>query len=415
MPHFPRTTEFDSTLALLREGYRFIPSRCEALGAPGFEARMMLRHVICVSGADAARMFYTPERFTRRGAIPPLTLTLLQDIGSVQTLDGAAHHRRKAMFMAMMTREAIARYDACMTDAWHRSMHRWQGAGRIVLAREVPRVLCEAACEWTGVPRARCDFDSLTHELTAMFDSSGSVGPKNWRAQLLRARTERWARRIFDDVRSGTLAVDAQSPVAIIASHLDADGALLPAKVAANELINLLRPTVAIERFIVYAALALYRWPAHRAAVATNADAALQFVQEVRRYFPFFPAVGGRALTPFEWQGRAFAPGEWVLLDLYGTNRDPHAWERPDDFDPARFRNWRDDGFALVPQGGGVFDTGHRCAGEWATIALLRRAAQILAGEMEYAVPEQDLSIDLSRMPAIPASGFVMERVRRTP
>jgi fatty-acid peroxygenase len=32
---------------------------------------------------------------------------------------------------------------------------------------------------------------------------------------------------------------------------------------------------------------------------------------------------------------------------------------------------------------------------------------------MEYYVPAQDLSVDLSRMPAIPASRFVAANVRR--
>ncbi|MEZ2354278.1 cytochrome P450 [Caballeronia sp. RCC_10] len=412
MPELPRTDEFDSTFALLREGYRFIPNRCEKLRTPGFRTRMMLREVVCVSGADAARMFYTPERFTRRRAIPMTTLTLLQDIGSVQTLDGAAHHRRKAMFMSMMTRESIARFESCVADAWRRRLSQWQRAPRVMLAHEVRRVLCEAACLWAGLPPARCDFDARTHEFAAMFDSAGSMGPKNWRAQLLRAKTERWAQHVIEDIRAGALAVDAGSPVAVIASHCDESGALLPVKIATIELINLLRPTVAVERFIVYAALALHRWPEHREDIARDSEAALRFVQEVRRYFPFFAAVGGRALVPFEWQGRAFAPGDWVLLDIYGTHHDPQAWERPDEFAPSRFAGWRDEGFSLIPQGGGVFDVGHRCAGEWATIALLTRAVLMLANDMDYAVPDQDLSIDLARMPAMPASGFVIEGVR---
>jgi fatty-acid peroxygenase len=100
-----------------------------------------------------------------------------------------------------------------------------------------------------------------------------------------------------------------------------------------------------------------------------------------------------------------------VLLDLFGTNRDPRIWDEPTAFRPERFRTWTGDPFRLIPQGGGSHFTGHRCAGEWITIELLKRAAQHL-GSLEFQVPAQDLRVHLSRMPAQPASGFVMKRVR---
>jgi fatty-acid peroxygenase len=43
----------------------------------------------------------------------------------------------------------------------------------------------------------------------------------------------------------------------------------------------------------------------------------------------------------------------------------------------------------------------------------MKRAVRLLATEMQYDVPEQDLRIDLSRMPAIPKSRFVIRNVRR--
>lgn len=60
-------------------------------------------------GEEATRAFYEPGRFTRRGALPPTALMLLQDRGSVALLDGEAHRQRKAMFMSLMSPAAIAR------------------------------------------------------------------------------------------------------------------------------------------------------------------------------------------------------------------------------------------------------------------------------------------------------------------
>jgi len=39
---------------------------------------------------------------------------------------------------------------------------------------------------------------------------------------------------------------------------------------------------------------------------------------------------------------------------------------------------------------------------------------RLLTTAMQYDVPEQDLRIDLTRLPAIPESGFVISNVRAT-
>lgn len=95
----PHDGSLDSTLALLRDGYDFIGKRSRRLQSDIFATRLMQRRAVCMVGEDAARAFYHPGRFTRRGAIPPTTLRLLQDKGSVQLLDGEAHRLRKAMFL----------------------------------------------------------------------------------------------------------------------------------------------------------------------------------------------------------------------------------------------------------------------------------------------------------------------------
>ena len=159
----------------------------------------------------------------------------------------------------------------------------------------------------------------------------------------------------------------------------------------------------------------IFQYPECRQTLVADDDGDLErFVQEVRRFYPFFLAVGGRVQRAFDWRGHHFAKGAWVLLDIYGTNHDPRIWEEPQTFRPDRFRQWNGSPFNLVPQGGGDFDHGHRCAGEWITIALMKTAVRLLTTGMRYDVPEQDLRIDLSRMPAQPESRFMIRNVRRT-
>ena len=134
----------------------------------------------------------------------------------------------------------------------------------------------------------------------------------------------------------------------------------------------------------------------------------------MRRYYPFTPLLGARVRVAFTWRGHRFEPGMLVLLDVHGIDHDERLWADPHAFQPERFAHWDGSAFSLVPQGGGEHFDGHRCAGEWLTLETLKTTALLLATAMTYEVPAQDLRIDLTRMPTLPASGFLMRQVRAT-
>jgi fatty-acid peroxygenase len=409
-----RALSTDSTLALLSEGYTFIPKRCQRYRSDIFETRLMLEKAICMTGEEAAEVFYEPDRFTRKGALPQPTLRLLQDKGSAQVMDGEAHRHRKQMFMSLMSPAGIQELAGMMADQWHAHIGKWETMDKVVLHEEVQGILCRAVCEWAGVPLTEAEARQRTREFGAMVDGAGAVGPRNWRGHLLRARTERWIRDVIEKVRSGELEVPEGSTAHVIAWHRNLDGELLDTEVAAVELINVLRPTVAVAWFVTFAALALHEHPGCRQKLLTDDEEYLElFVQEVRRFYPFFPFVGGRVKNEFDWRGRHFAEGTWVILDLYGTNHDARIWEKPEEFRPERFRRWDGSAFNFIPQGGGDHYNNHRCPGEWITIELMKRAVRLLTESIHYDVPEQDLRISLSRMPTIPKSRFAITNVRR--
>lgn len=402
----------DSTLAFLRDGYLFISKRCERLGSDVFATRLMLRRAICMRGAAAAELFYGSNRFTRLGAMPMTALKLLQDFGSVQTMEGAPHHHRKRMFLSLVTPEAVAQLSELTEAEWLRRVPGWAAAPEVALFDEFRAILTSAVCTWAGVPLERTEAARRTREISEMIESAGSVGPRNWRAQLLRARSERWARDLVRRVRAGTLPLADGAPLRVIAMHLDHNGQPLDVKVAAVELLNVLRPTVAVARFMVFAALALHQHPKVRQRIAEEGEPYLEaFAQEVRRHTPFFPIIGGRVKEPFDWRGHRFAKGDWVILDLFGTNHDPRSWSAPEIFSPERFLERQPTPFDLVPQGGGEHLRSHRCPGEGIAIELTKMAARVLVTQLRYAVPEQDLSVNLADIPALPKSGFVIRHI----
>jgi fatty-acid peroxygenase len=218
---------------------------------------------------------------------------------------------------------------------------------------------------------------------------------------------------LVEQVRAGTLTPKTGSALAAVAEHRDLHGELLDPRLAAVELLNIIRPTVAISWFLAFSGHALTRWPTYRERLAVGDPAfAEAWAHEVRRFYPFAPFVGGTPPRPVEWDGEQGRPGAMVLLDLYGQDHDAELWGDPYAFRPERFLTEhgavREIGaYELVPQGGGDARTGHRCPGEQITVALLSALAVRLA-RLDADLPEQDLTIPLRRIPARPRSGVVL-------
>ena len=314
--------------------------------------------------------------------------------------------------MSLMTPERIEELKERTADWWRTYARKWATMERVTLYDEMQELLTRSVCGWAGVPLPEADVGRRAAELTALFDYAGSVGPKHWWSRLSRRRSESWIEGIVEQIRTGDLSPPEGSAARVIATWRDQDGALLSPRIAAVELLNILRPAVAVSVFVVFAAHALHRFPACRRELQTGGDYPELFVQEVRRFYPFFPAVMARTRHKFEWNGYRFPGGRQVMLDLYGTNRDPRTWDAPEEFRPERFRRWDGNPFNFIPQGGGNHHLNHRCPGEWITIELMKVSCEFLAANIEYDLPDQDLQIDVTRLPAVPKSRFVMCNVR---
>jgi fatty-acid peroxygenase len=413
MSAIPRERAFDSTIPLLlTEGYAFVTNRCWAYGTDVFRTRIMLREAYCTFGREAAEQFYHPGRFTRRGALPLFALTLIQDLESVMVLDDETHHRRKAMFMEMMSADALRRIAELTAQHWGAYAEQWQERPEIKLFHEAHIPLTAAIAEWAGLKLEPWQIRLRAREFEAMVEGTGSVGFRNLRGHWMRGFTESWARQTIRRIRRGEVHAPAGSPVERIATFRDSSGQLLPVRAAGVELLNVLRPSVAIARYAVFIAMALEAHPEWKARLRASDDDLDAFVDEVRRYYPFIPVIGGRVIREFSWRGHDFRMGEWVLFDLYGTNHDERIWGDPDEFRPERFNQQSHGPYDLVSHGAGDRNVTHRCPGEWVTVEQMKAITRVLVRDMDYEVPRQNLRIDLSRIPALPRSRFVMANVQ---
>ncbi|WP_114469538.1 cytochrome P450 [Pseudorhodoferax soli] len=395
---------WDSTLAFAADPYRFIARACAAQGTRGVRGRLLLQPTVFLTGAAAARVFYESPQLLRHDAAPGALLATLIGRGGVQTLDGAAHRHRKAMFLHLLRGPAVGALLQAAEARWTRCVqmaHHGDTASGQALYPLMQHWLFETAMAWAGVPmppadeRPRCE-----RAMVDLFDSAASSVPGHLRARASRRWLQRWLGRCIEDARDARPVFRADGAALAIALHRDPDGLRLPTEVAAVELLNVLRPIVAVSVFVTWCQHALLLHP-HARALLDSDSGVLAFVQEVRRFYPFFPAATARVHGAFDADGLHFRDGERVLLDLYGTSRDPLCWEQPDEFRPARFLQAAPGRYSFVPQGGGDAALHHRCPGEDFAVALMALAVRRLAGTRCNAATD-DLSIDMRRLPALP-------------
>ena len=404
-----RSVMTDLGIMLARHGYGAVAlDRAARGGGDTYVSRLLGRRAVVLGDADGARAFYDESLASRAGAVPPPLAWLLFGRGAVHGTDGTEHRDRKRMFLDVLDPAGL---DALVEDVRGALVTRAPGwCGREVdLHRELVGIYGAAVLRWAGVDVPRREADVVSRRLAEIVDGFGFAGPAYVRAWRARRWADRWARRAVEDVRKGRTAPAAGSALAQLAeSDLDA-------RTAGVELLNVLRPTVAVSWLGCFAALALASVPADRRALLVPEDAVRQryaFAQEVRRTSPFVPALTARARRDAMVSGVRVRPGDRLVLDVLGIDHHPATWPVPHLFDADRFLDHDEvamtSAFDLVPQGGG-HPSGHRCPGESLTLRLLCETVRVLA-DLELEV--DPAAADATRMPTLPTGAH---RVRVGP
>ena len=412
----PPMASWESTYPIIRSGYPYISAQCDRLGSNLFRSRLMLKKSLFMRGEEAAELFYDDALFTRENAAPNRLKKTLFGVGGVQSLEGQAHHQRKALFLSLMSQSRIDELIEWVEQFWQSRLTDVGTQASITLLDEFHQLLCRAACAWCGIPLHSAEAPEMTTKLVLMIEGGAAIGPKHWASRRARRQTEHALADLIGQYRQGLHDIDRSLPLATFADFRDAQGQLLPDETVAVELLNVVRPIVAVARYMVFAVLALHEYP-HCLEKLKHPEAGVyrqHFIQEVRRYYPFFPFLAARVKTDFTWQGYRFKRGWQAILDLYGTNHDAQRWASPDHFYPERFEKEPQafHRFAMIPQGGGEHATQHRCPGEWITVALINWVIDKFAQQLRHDLPPQDLTIDLNVVPARPRSGLIVTNVR---
>lgn len=410
----PREEGIDHTFSMLREGYMYILNRRQGFNSDIFETRLFGKKVICMGGKEAAEVFYDPEKFKREGSAPRRLIQTLFGKNAVQTLDGEIHNHRKAMFMSLMSPGKIEQLKKIVRDQWNSATGEWEQKKQIIFYEEVQKILCRSACEWAGILISKGEIKNLTNDLRAMYESPAALGPNHWQGRVARIRIEKWIQDLVHKVRDRQIHPSENTALHKFSWERDLNGELLDPKAVSVEVINIIRPIVAISIYINFLLLALHHFPEERTKLIEKGEPyAAMFIQEVRRYYPFFPFLVARVRKNFMWKDYMFKKNTLTFLDLYGTNHDPNLWDNPNIFHPERFTDLNESLFSLIPQGGGEYLKGHRCAGEKITIEVMHESLNFLLNRIDYNVPEQDLSYSLVKIPSIPKSKIILENIKK--
>jgi cytochrome P450 len=124
----------------------------------------------------------------------------------------------------------------------------------------------------------------------------------------------------------------------------------------------------------------LARNPDQRRRLAAEPELIPTAVEEALRYYPIVMGDGRKVTRDTEFHGVQLRRGDMVYALVAGANRDPRAYERPDEFLVDRKRN-NHMGFANGP---------HRCLG----MHLARREMQIAVQEWLRAIPDFHIATD---------------------
>lgn len=412
----PQEKGLDHTISMKKDGYHFIPGRMEQMQTDIFITRLMGgKKAICITGMDAVKLFYDQDKIARKNAAPGYVKKTLMGMGSIHGLDGEEHKKRRELFLSVLTEETKAELSKVYTTYLDENIGSWESREPVVIYTEIKKALTASVCQWAGIPMPEEELEDKSDQLMALVFGFGNVLAIHEEGKAARKVLEDWMEKVITDVRNGFIQVPEDSAIMKVCEFKDATGKNLDLHIAAVELLNVLRPLVATSIYVTFAALALHDYPMYKEKLLSSGEDYLyMFCEEVRRFYPLTPYLGGLAAKDFEWKGCEFHEGDMVLLDVHGINHSIEVWKSPNQFDPEHFSNLTEDSKKLIAQGAGDMKTSHRCPGEFMVKQLLMDSVNFLAKTITYdVIPEQDLTYDLTKIPTIPKSGIKITNICR--
>ena len=231
-------------------------------------------------------------------------------------------------------------------------------------------------CEMLGVPYADHDFFQ-TH--------TAKLIKRDTPPQERRAAVEA-VREYMGDLIAGKEADPPDDLLGRQIVKLRADGTYRRTALAGTGFLLLVAGHETTANMISLSTVAFLRNPEQLALIKADPGNTLNAVEEMLRYFTIIDAAAARlCVEDTEVGGQLIRAGEGVLALGYSANRDPRAFEHPDELDIERGARHHV-AFGFGP---------HQCLGQ----NLARMELQIVFDTLFRRVPTLELAVDVDELP----------------
>lgn len=314
---------------------------------------------------------------------------------SVLVSDGEEHARRRGLIRPSMAPRSIEHHLQAVARSAREATHYLRGGATVDVYPLFRRAIRRATLRVLFDDDLARDADELGALLQPLLDYVAGVQLVELRA---RWRTPLWRRAMaarevldsyvyerVDEVAATPPAAAGDSVLSLLVHGRDGNGSGLTREEVRDQTVTLIAAGYETTSAAMgWAAHVLARHPYWQqrasdeaASLASGEVTAADIsaltvlpaiVNETLRLYPPAAISARHVERPFSFAGTPVKAGELVLYSPYLTHRDPRVFERPTDFDPARWIDApRPAPDTFVPFGGG----GHRCLGSHLAVTEL--------------------------------------------
>jgi retinoid hydroxylase len=407
-------------LSFAKDAYGFVSGRANEHGTV-VRSRLLDKDFAVLSGPSTAAAFLDEENIQRAGGLPEHAAGLFGD-GVVNQIDGEAHRTRKRHLMRAVDHHALAHYLPALRQALRGRMARWHAQRDVRLQDETILATLELTLgNFAGVAEPDERLSGYADGYADFAKALVGLPLALPGTPLKRARTFTLAMRTrFAEIAAARRLTGTDDGISrLVASEVDGD--------------RLRDEDIGKEvQHLIFAASGLWSWfclgtqwlaedPALRARlVAAIADlpsdpsgrqysevADLQsFIWELKRLGLVIPITAlGVARRDFVVDGHRIPKGWLVTWSTHASHvvARTSTYDNPGRVDLDRYAAPRSEDsqpHSFAPQGPGQPLSSHRCAGvEYSTLVMQVFFVELLRGPA-FSLPQQDLSLDHSSLPA---------------
>ncbi len=402
--------------------------RCEERYGEMFTMRFFPsgRRIVVVSGAQLVKQVFTAPPEVAPSAAGSSPIAAVMGPSSVLTLTGPEHIRQRRLLLPPFHGERMKEYEGVIVEATRRDIAQWPLGAPMVLLQRTRAITLEVILRAVfGVEAER--MEELREAVGALF--APLTLPMLLRVALSRPTLTRpkggFGRALdrLDEVIYAELArrhaqqdlAERTDILSLLMQACDEQGVAMNDAELRDELVTLLlagHETTATS--VAWAIERLVRHPDKLARLTAEIDAGetdeyLQaVVHETMRVRPVVPLVIRALEEPLRVGGHELPAGTRVAPSIWLTNRDPRAYEAPQEFRPERFLGKQLETFGWIPFGGGI----RRCIGASFALLEMKLMLRTILGELEPSLPHDTRR---RRMPSpVRRNSFEQgERVRR--